>query len=86
MKPALTPNSSLTAGCNYNGSVTPPGSRGYLQWLAVALIFAVVTALMLLVLPGPHRRVHYMIAGTAGTAALMVVVFIILFRRKPGGE
>jgi hypothetical protein len=66
--------------------VTPPGKREYLQWLAVALVFAVVTALMLLVLPAPHRRVHYMIAGTAGTGALMVVVFIILFRRKSGAE
>ncbi len=66
--------------------MTPLGNREYLQWLGVALVFAVVTALVLLVLPSPHRRVHYLIAGTGGTAALMLVVFIILFRRKPGGE
>jgi len=58
----------------------PPGKHAYLWWLGLAATFASVTGLLLLVLPSPHRPIHYLIAGTAGTAALLVVMFIILSR------
>jgi hypothetical protein len=41
-------------------------------------ILAVLAALVLRVMPGPHRPFEYMIAGTAATGVALAVVFALL--------
>jgi len=41
-------------------------------------ILAVLAALVLRVMPGPHRPFEYMIAGTAVTGVALAVVFALL--------
>ena len=60
--------------------MTPAAKRAYLQWGGLAALFAVVAGLLLLVLPTPHKPLHYLVAGTCATAALLVAVFGILRR------
>jgi hypothetical protein len=63
--------------------VTPPGKQGYLRLAGLALVFLAIAGLLLLLLPSPHKPIHYLVAGTVATAALLVVVFAILWRGKP---
>jgi len=41
-------------------------------------ILAVLAALVLRVMPGPHRPFEYMIAGTAATGVALAVAFALL--------
>ncbi|MGO9261657.1 MAG: hypothetical protein ACLQU1_35940 [Bryobacteraceae bacterium] len=63
--------------------MAPSAKRAYLRWGGLALVFAAVAALLLLVLPSPHRPIHYVIAGTCATGALLAVAFAILWRGRP---
>lgn len=60
--------------------MTPANKRTYLQWGGLALLFAAVTGLLLLVLPTPHKPLHYLVAGTCATGVLLVAVFGLLRR------
>ena len=59
--------------------------------LAVALVFACSTALILKMVPEPHAEADYLIAGTLATFATLVILFGVLagfsrdifFRRRP---
>ncbi len=45
------------------------------------MVLAVLAALVLRVMPPPHRPFEYMIAGTAATGVALAVVFAILNRK-----
>lgn len=44
---------------------------------AVCAAFAITVAVMLVVLPPPHRPLDYMVAGTAATVVTLLIVFLI---------
>jgi uncharacterized membrane protein len=50
--------------------------------LGLIVMFAVVVALMLRLLPGPHRPSDYMVIGTFATLACIALVFVVLVRKE----
>jgi hypothetical protein len=48
------------------------------------LVFVVLATWLLWLMPPPHGRLQYMIAGTAATAAALVSVFALVVLRKAG--
>ncbi|MDP8979855.1 MAG: hypothetical protein M3O35_04600 [Acidobacteriota bacterium] len=50
--------------------------------IGLIVIFAVVVALMLRLLPGPHRPSDYMVIGTFATLACLALVFVVLLRTE----
>ena len=48
------------------------------------LVFVVLTEWLLRLMPLPHGRLQYMIAGTAATAAALGTVFFLVAIRKAG--
>jgi hypothetical protein len=50
--------------------------------LGLIVMFAVVVALMLRLLPGPHRPSDYMVIGTFATLACLALVFVVLLRAE----
>jgi preprotein translocase subunit SecG len=50
--------------------------------LGMIVVFAVIVALMLHALPGPHRPSDYMVIGTLATLACLALVFIVLLRTE----
>ena len=50
--------------------------------LGLIVMFAVVVALMLRLLPGPHRPSDYMVIGTFATLACIALVFVVLVRAE----
>ena len=50
--------------------------------LGLIVVFAVIVALMLHALPGPHRPADYMVIGTLATLACIALVFIVLLRSE----
>jgi hypothetical protein len=54
-------------GPPYNASVKRLKCQMLARVSATVALAAATVALVLLVLPSPHRRLHYVIAGTAGT-------------------
>ena len=57
----------------------PPGTRGFIRWLALALalaaLFAGVVLAMLHSLPRPHTQADYMMAGGLATMVTMLALF-----------
>jgi len=62
--------------------VTPATKNACVRLCGLALIFAAVASLLLLVLPAPHKPIHYLVAGTCATAALLVVICVLLWRGR----
>jgi len=64
----------------------PPHSGGLRQWillgLALVALFAGVTAVMLHVLPRPHARSDYLIAGGMATLVTMLALFAVLLATR----
>jgi hypothetical protein len=51
---------------------------------SLLLVFALLVALFLLLLPTPYKPFEYMLAGTAATALTLVALFLFLLaRRRP---
>ena len=48
------------------------------------LVFVVLAEWLLRLMPLPHGRLQYMIAGTAATAAALGTVFVLVAIRKTG--
>ena len=48
------------------------------------LVFVVLAEWLLRLMPLPHGRLQYMIAGTAATAAALGTVFVLVAIRKAG--
>ncbi|HTX33617.1 MAG TPA: hypothetical protein VME43_01300 [Bryobacteraceae bacterium] len=63
--------------------MTPAAKRACLRNLALALVFPAVAALSLFLLPAPHKRIHYLVAGTCATAALLAAIGVALWRGRP---
>jgi Kef-type K+ transport system membrane component KefB len=61
--------------------VTVPLKRAAFLSGGALLVLAVLAALVLHLMPSPHRPFEYMIAGTAATGVALAVVFAILNRR-----
>jgi hypothetical protein len=47
------------------------------------LTSALTAGIVLLILPAPHVRLHYLIAGTAGTAVCLGLLLAIIVARWP---
>ena len=59
----------------------------FLLALAVtAVTFAAVAALLLRVLPAPHREIDYLVTGAVATFAAMVALFVMLARTFARGS
>jgi hypothetical protein len=58
--------------------VTPRIKRTVFLLGAALLVLAVLAALVLRVMPPPHRPFEYMIAGTAATAVALAFTFALL--------
>ncbi len=54
--------------------------------LGLIVVFAVIVALMLRLLPGPHRPSDYMVIGTFATLACLALVFVLLLRSEKGRQ
>jgi len=54
--------------------------------LGLIVMFGVVVALMLRLLPGPHRPSDYMVIGTFATLACIALVFVMLLRTEKGQQ
>jgi hypothetical protein len=48
------------------------------------LVFVVLSLWLLRLMPPPHGRLQYMIAGTAATAAALGTVFVLVAIRRAG--
>lgn len=46
--------------------------------LAVAIVFMVVSIILLKLLPGPHRPTDYLVIGGGATMACLLTLFLIL--------
>lgn len=61
--------------------IVPSKSLKFLLAVAVTTaIFAAVAALLLRVLPAPHREIDYLVTGAVATFAAMVALFVMLAR------
>ena len=48
--------------------------------IGVALVFAAVAAGLFQVMPGPFRKMDYLVIGTLATFASLLVLFLVLIR------
>jgi len=46
-----------------------------------ALVFTATVALLLYVMPGPHRSTDYLVIGAVATLVCLLLLFYILIRR-----
>ena len=47
-------------------------------------VFAATAALSLRLLPGPLRETDYLVAGSAGTLVVLVVLFVVIAATRAG--
>ena len=56
----------------------------------LALLFAGTIALLVNVMPGPHKPMDYLVIGAVATLLCLVVLFVVLIKlpqkRKPDSE
>jgi hypothetical protein len=97
MEPAITLfrefSSQIRVSPIYDGEVSPnllrimPTEAAGIRKMALTcsvglLVFVVLAKLLLFLMPVPHVRLHYMVAGTAATLVTLVVMFArVSFRR-----
>lgn len=75
----------------------PPAARVAVLATAALIVFGVVAAVLLKLVPGPHRATDYLVIGVVSTMAALVAIFITLIsgflrmrdvffrrRQKPG--
>jgi hypothetical protein len=53
-------------------------ARAAVLGFGVLFVFAAAVAILLRVMPGPHRQVDYLVIGAIATFAAMLVLFLIL--------
>lgn len=56
--------------------MSPLAKRIAVLSIAGLLVFLVVAALLLRLLPGPHRPADYLLAGSAATLAALAALFV----------
>ena len=54
------------------------GLRIMMVVVGITIVFLVVAAIMLKVLPSPHSQTDYLVIGAAATMVSMVVLFVVL--------
>ena len=54
------------------------GVRILMIVVGITIVFLVVAAIMLKVLPAPHSQTDYLVIGAAATMVSMVVLFVVL--------
>ena len=58
--------------------------RGLGLTLAAVLVFAVVAAILLRFMPQPMKDSDYLVVGSVGTLAALLMLFFVLAASKPG--
>ncbi len=53
-------------------------NRNRILILAVAIVFMVVSIILLRLVPGPHRPTDYLVIGGGATVACLLVLFLVL--------
>ena len=48
--------------------------------LGMMVVFAAVAAILLQVVPGPHRSTDYLVIGTLATFVSLLVLFVVLIK------
>jgi hydrogenase-4 membrane subunit HyfE len=57
--------------------------------LGMLALYAVSIAVLLTVMPGPHKATDYLVVGAVGTLLVLLLLFVILIntvRKPPGGK
>jgi hypothetical protein len=52
--------------------------------ISIVLAFAAIVLLVLRLLPGPHTRLQYLIAGTTPTVLGVAMAMVFIRRSRPG--
>jgi hypothetical protein len=52
--------------------------------LGMVLIFVVSVAILLYVMPAPHKPTDYLVTGAIGTLLCLVLLFTVLMKTGPG--
>ena len=55
-------------------------TRFLLLALGIATIFVAVAAILVHVIPGPHRGTDYLVIGTVATFVSLAVLFVVLIK------
>jgi hypothetical protein len=55
--------------------------------LGMVIIFAVTVAILLVVMPGPHKPTDYLVIGCVATLLCLLLLFVVLINApKPPGH
>ena len=55
-------------------------TRYILLAFAIAIVFVTVAAILVNVIPGPHRSTDYLVIGTVATFVSLAVLFVVLIK------
>ena len=67
-------------------------NRTFALSVGMIMIFAVTVAILLAVMPGPHKSTDYLVIGCVATLLCLLLLFVVLFKtpqraeRKPDPE
>ncbi|MBZ5609338.1 MAG: hypothetical protein LAP38_13830 [Acidobacteriia bacterium] len=64
-------------------------NRKLLLALGMLLIYAVAVAVLLNVMPAPHKTTDYLVIGAVGTLLCLLLLFVVLIntvRKPPSGK
>ena len=51
--------------------------------LGMVMIFGVTVAVLLAVMPGPHKSTDYLVIGCVATLLCLLLLFVVLINPKP---
>jgi hypothetical protein len=54
--------------------------------LGMVMIFAVTVAILLVVMPGPHKPTDYLVIGCVATLLCLLLLFVVLISTKPSRD
>ena len=52
----------------------------------MVMIFAVTVAILLAVMPGPHKPTDYLVIGCVATLLCLLLLFVVLISTKPSRD
>jgi Na+/melibiose symporter-like transporter len=61
-------------------------SRTIALTLGMVMIFAVTVAVLLTVMPGPHKSTDYLVIGCVATLLCLLLLFVVLINSKPSRD
>jgi Na+/melibiose symporter-like transporter len=53
-------------------------NRNFALALGMALVFAATVAILLVVMPGPHKSTDYLVIGCVATLLCLLLLFVVL--------